>query len=139
MNKWKEMLKGALVGLLCVAAIGASALAGAQNNMRIFSDSGGQFSSMIRPAPTYVNARSLAASTAESVTVPTGGKIALFAANCDFYANPTTTATVPGDVTDGSASELNPAAWYLTGVTTISLISASTCIVTITIYKSTTP
>lgn len=75
--------------------------------------------------PDYVLNRTVAASTAESITVPTGAKYVNFSANVDFYANYTTTATVPADVTDGSASELNPTMRGIAGVTTISVISAS--------------
>ncbi|MBX4215701.1 hypothetical protein KW797_02015 [Candidatus Parcubacteria bacterium] len=87
--------------------------------------------------PDYVLSLSLAASTAESFTVPTGpngskASYVSFASTCDFYANYKTTATVPGDVTDGTASALNPTVRYLKGeVTTISVITAAdTCIIT---------
>lgn len=90
--------------------------------------------------PDYTNALSLAASTAESFTVPTGAngskaRYVSFASTCDFYANYRTTATVPGDTTDGSASELNPLIRLVdTSTTTISVISASTCIITASFY-----
>lgn len=79
-------------------------------------------------------ARSLAAGVAESITVPSGAKYVVFSATADFYANYTTTATVPGDVTDGTASELNPTGRIIQGVTTISVISADTCIITAAFY-----
>ena len=107
----------------------------AQNTFRLFPESGGAFSSSVRIAPTYVNSNSLAASTAESQTVPTGAKWVLFSATCNFYANAAATATVPGDVTNGSASELNPSAWYVDGVTTISVISPSACVITFAFYR----
>ena len=92
--------------------------------------------------PDFVLARSLAATTAESITVPTGpdGKskasYVSFSSTCDFYANYSQTATVPGDTTDGTASELNPMVRYLSGgVTTISVITAaSSCIITASFY-----
>lgn len=92
--------------------------------------------------PDFVLARSLAANTAESITVPTGpdGKskanYVSLASTCDFYANYTTTATVPGDTTDGTASELNPLVRLLNGgVTTISVITAaSSCVITAAFY-----
>lgn len=87
--------------------------------------------------PTYVNARVLAANTAESFTVPTGAQFVSFASNCDFYANYTTTASVPGsDITDGSANELNPLVRIVDGaVTSISVITAATsCIITTSFY-----
>lgn len=78
----------------------------------------------LRPAD-YVLSATLVANTNSDLTVPTNAKYVLFASDVDFFANYTTTATVPGDVTDGTASELNPAMRILTGVTTISVISAS--------------
>lgn len=83
-----------------------------------------------------VMARSLAASTAESITVPTGAGIVLFSATGDFYANYTTTATVPGDTTDGSASELNPGVRKVAAGATISVISPAACVITAAFYKA---
>ena len=107
----------------------------AQNALRIFPESGGAYSSFLPEAPTYVNAKSLAASVAESFTVPTGAVRVIFSATCNFYANPTTTATVPGDVTNGSASMLNPNGWGVRDVTTISVIAPTTCVVTAAFYR----
>lgn len=87
------------------------------------------------PAPDYVLSRLLAASTAESFTVPAGARFVVFSATADFYANYSTTATVPGDVTDGSASELNPSVRDIQGVSAISIISAATPIVTAAFYS----
>ncbi len=84
---------------------------------------------------TYVNAKALAASTAESFTVPAGAQFVNFASTVDFYANFTTTATVPGDTTDGSASVLNPGLRSLEGATAISVIAAATCIITAEFFK----
>ncbi len=84
---------------------------------------------------TYVLAKALAASTAESFTVPAGAQFVNFSATTDFYANFTTTATVPGDTTDGSASVLNPGLRALEGATTISVIAAATCIITAEFFK----
>ena len=96
---------------------------------------GGDLAYALRPA-TCVLARSLAANTAESITVPTGARFALFSATGDFYANYTTTATVPGDtaIADATASELNPAMRWVSGVTTISVIAPATCVVTISFW-----
>lgn len=93
-----------------------------------------------RPVPAYVLARSLAASTAESISVPTvngvQARYVIFSSNCDFYVNGYTTATVPGDTTDGTASELNPAGYAIPAdVTTLSVITAaSSGIVTAAFY-----
>ncbi len=84
----------------------------------------------------YIDARVLAANTAESHTVPPGAKYVLFSANADFYAKFGAAGTVPAaDVTDGTASELNPVLRSIDGATTIGLISAVTCIVTMSFFS----
>lgn len=100
------------------------------------------YSEVPRLVPSYVLAKSLAASTAESFTVPTlengdPAHYVIFSANCDFYVHCYTTATVPGDTTDGSASELNPSGYQIpTDVTAISVITAASAggIVTASFY-----
>lgn len=94
-------------------------------SFRIEPAQGGFGSTNAIPFSDQVMSRALVANTAESITVPTGARIAVFSANVDFFANSTTTATVPGDVTDGSASILNPVARSVEGVTTISVITAA--------------
>lgn len=97
---------------------------------------GGNMTFALRPS-TCVLARSMAASTAESITVPTGARFVVFSATGDFYANYTTTATVPPDtaITDACASELNPSARFISGVTTISVIAPSATILTASFYR----
>ncbi len=88
-----------------------------------------------RSAPGYIDARALAANTAESHTVPAGAKFVIFGSDGDFYARPNGAASVPGsDVTDGSGSELNPVIWDLTGVTSIGLVASAVRVVTLTFY-----
>ena len=89
-----------------------------------------------RSAPTYVDARDLAANTNETHTVPAGADYVIFSSDGDFYAKPNGAAAVASDVTDGTASELNPLIWDLNGVTSLGLISASTRKVTLSFYKS---
>ena len=87
------------------------------------------------PKHSYVLARVLAATVAESVAVPAGAKRVLLAGTVDFWFNQTTTAAVPAaDVTDGTAPVFVPAGnkelrEVGTG-TTISLVSAYAAIVT---------
>src|SRR3546814_14168885 len=59
-------------------------------------------------AADYVSAKALAASTAESITVPENANHALLAGTEHFYAHFTTTAVVPADTADGTFNELNP-------------------------------
>lgn len=107
----------------------------AVNAFRIFGDAEGR-SSFLRVAPTYVDAKSLAASTAETVTVPANAKFVVFSGNAPYYVNPHgATAAVPGDVSNGSASELNPAGYELRGMATFSVISPSACILTMAFYS----
>lgn len=62
--------------------------------------------------PRYVDARVLAASTAETVTIPSDVDFIVFSGNvalADYYVKIGGTAAVPsGDVTDGSSAFANP-------------------------------
>jgi len=86
------------------------------------------------PAPETINGVVLAANIAESVTVPSGARYALFNATADFYAKYSGTATVITDTTDGSGSELNPTLRTLGTGDTISVISGETCYLTVAFY-----
>ena len=90
----------------------------------------------LRSAPTYIDARDLAANTNETHTVPAGAEGVYFSADGDFYAKPNGAAAIPGDVTDGSASEINPKGWYLgDGITSIGLIAPAARKITLSFYK----
>lgn len=124
------------IGIVLVALMFVVSAAIGQDAFRIMPDGFGNPNTLIRVAPTYVNARVLAASVNESTTIPTGAKKVIFSSTCNFYAKPGGTAAVATDTTDGSASELNPSAWHLDGsFTTIGVISDTTCVVTLTYYK----
>lgn len=106
-----------------------------------FKQATGEMNSWARIPSTYVLSKSLAASTAEAFAVPTvsgqKAEFVVFSSNVDFYANPYATAVVPGDVTDGSAPELNPVAYQIPkDVDNISVISASAGIVTASFYAA---
>lgn len=127
-----------LINILLIAALlaGVSWAAQVQNQFVISPESRGAYSSNVRLAPTWIDARVLAVSTAESHTIPTGALWVVFSSNCNFYANPNGTAAVPAaDVTDGTGSELNPTAWRIEGLTSISLIAPTVCIITMSYYK----
>lgn len=124
----KKILLAAALGLASFGAI-------AQGFFDLGSSRGGQ-NTYIRIAPTYVDARVLAATVSETHTLPSTARLVLFAADCNFYAKAGASAAVPAaDVTDGTAAELNPAAWDVTGLTQITLIAATACKVTLSIYK----
>lgn len=95
--------------------------------------------SNIRPAPVYVNARALAANVAETTVLPAGTRFVIFSADCNFYAKPGASAAVASDVTDGTASELNPAAWYFSNPAAstqqITVIAPTACNVTFSAYQ----
>lgn len=124
----------ALVSLLVAFAVQS---AQAPANFVIPPDVPARYASNIRPAPSYIDARVLAANTAETHTMPSNTRFVLFSADCNFYVNAIGgTAAVPAaDVTNGSASELNPAAYYwTTPPTTISIIAPTACVVTMAVY-----
>lgn len=95
-----------------------------------------------RPIPAQIMALSLAASVAESFTLPTvtSGQVparyVVFSCTSNYYVNCYATATVPGDTTDGTASELNPSGYQInpTEPVTISVISAVACVITAAFY-----
>lgn len=95
-----------------------------------------QFPTWCRRPSDSVNARSLAAGVAEDSTVPTGATKVLFSSTGNFYAKiGTGSAAVPGDVTNGSAAELNPTGWVVKAGDIISLISPVSCVVTLSYYS----
>lgn len=88
-------------------------------------------------APSYVQVRVTASGTAESITVPTGVQFVVFSSDCPFWAGYGATAVVPSaDVNDGTASDPSPTQRFITGVTTISVITETTgCRVQALLYK----
>lgn len=86
------------------------------------------------PMSDSINGVVLAANIAESITIPSGAKYALFNATADFYAKYSGTAAVITDTTDGSGSELNPTLRTINTGDTISVISGETCYVTVSFY-----
>lgn len=90
-----------------------------------------------RPVPQSVMSRSLAASTAEDITPPTDARYVVFSATANYYVNAFATATVPADVTNGTASELNPSGYSFNPneLPTFSVISPVACVITAAFYK----
>ncbi len=95
-------------------------------------------------ADTMCDARVLAANTAETFTLDENVSHVVFSATSDFYVRYTAdddesdnTATVPSsDVTDGTASELNPTVRYVQSINKISVIAPAACTVTLLQYRS---
>lgn len=117
-----------------------SAACFAQSNFVVPSDIRGKYSTNIRSAPTHVQAKALVANVSKTFTLPAGTRLVVFSAECNFYAKPGASAAVPTvDVTDGSGSELNPAAWYfsvpIATTQQVSVVTASgACNVTAAAY-----
>lgn len=128
----KRLLLVVLLGCLSAPVLAANSV----GNFVIPPDVPSRYASFIRPAPSYVDARVLATNVAEVWTAPANARFVLFSATCNFYAAPNAAAAVPAaDITDGTSSELNPAAWYSsTPFVTIGLIAPSACVVTLSVY-----
>ena len=88
----------------------------------------------IKPSD-YVDAKSLAANTAETITVPADAKAVLFSSTGNFYAKHGAAATIPGDVSDGSAAVLNPSGWVVTAADEIGVIAPADCVLTLEYYS----
>lgn len=90
--------------------------------------------------PGYCSSRLLAATTAESITIPAGAQFVRIAATADIFYSFTGAAAVPADVDDGSACELlkvqSNAEWRKipAGATALSVISPGTPTVTASFY-----
>ena len=104
-------------------------------NFVIKSDGNGDHPTWLTRQSDYINAKSLAAGVAESETVPTDAGKVFFSSTGNYYVNTRGTAAVPGDVTNGSASDLNPIGYMVSPGEVISLIAPAACVVTIAYYR----
>ena len=88
-------------------------------------------------SPSYVNNYALSASTAKSVTVPSGARVAVFNSDANLWVRyDGSDAAIPAsDVTDGTGSELNPAARDVSELQSLSIIAAAACKVSISFYR----
>lgn len=133
------MLKRLIAALAAVIFALAAPLAQAAccSSFSIFPDTTRNFSSSILLPPTYTDAIVLVANASQTQAVPTPATWVIFSATCNFYAAVGASAAVPGaTTTTGAAAMLNPQGWNLAnGVTQISIISASACIVTLSFYQ----
>ena len=86
------------------------------------------------PPADHCDSFTLIAGTAAAFNVPQGAKYAMFASSGDFYAKYDGDATVPDDVSDGSAPELNPTMRYVNGVRKISVVAPADVTVTVSYY-----
>jgi hypothetical protein len=89
-------------------------------------------------SPTYVDHYDMAASSANNITIPSGGQYVRLMGNFDFYAKWGSTGASTAAATNGSASELvslQSGGIYrnigsTAGTTAISAISTGACVVT---------
>lgn len=93
----------------------------------------------IRQPSAYINSMAIVASTAERQALPTGYQFVVINSTSNTYVklgDASVEATIPGDVTDGTSSELNPMGYSLleTDATHISVISPLNGIVTLGYY-----
>lgn len=82
----------------------------------------------------YVDARSLAANTAETFTKPEGARFVRLSGNLLFYYNTRGTAVAPTDISDGSASVANVISmrsmFCVDSVASISVVAPAATLVT---------
>lgn len=92
----------------------------------------------MRMPAQYVNSLALVANTHERQALPEGYQIIVVNSTANIYVklgNVSVEAAVPGDVSDGTASELNPVSYVIhNDYTHISIISTSNCVVTLSYY-----
>lgn len=91
------------------------------------------------PLCDWVDAKALAASTAEAFTVPAGAHFVRLSGTVDFYVNDRATAIVPVDTADGTAAELIPAGgngrlYAVEPGDVLSVIAGATAVVTAAYY-----
>ena len=105
------------------------------NKFSIIGDTSSKIAFVLDP-PIYVDAYVLSANIPINVPVPEGAGVVVFSTTDDFYTNWRGTATVPTEnITDGTASELNPGARYLAGINMFSIVSATAVKVTMQFYE----
>lgn len=104
-------------------------------NFVIKSDRNGDFPSWLTRQSDTVNAKVLAANVAESETVPADAGMVFFSCTGNYYVNTRGTAVIPTDITNGSASELNPVGYIVSAGETISVIAPAACTLTIAYYR----
>lgn len=106
--------------------------------MSDFSQSGGL---PYRNPSSFVNAKVLLAGVAERDTIPSGYQLVFISSTNNVFTkfgDSSVIASIPNDVSNGSAAELNSSGYHLgSGHTHISIISDVDCIATLAYYKVT--
>ena len=103
--------------------------------LTVAQDANAKYSLFCIKPSDYVDARVLAATVAEVITVPAAAYKVLFSCTGNFYARHNAAATIAAvDVTDGTASALNPSGWVVTPADTIGVIAPAACVLTIEFF-----
>lgn len=88
------------------------------NELYLKGDSSGRTVNLVS-APEYIDQRAITAGTPEDITVPTGAVYVIFASEVNFYVKPNGSGARPtGDVTDGTAWDINPVGYVIDGLST---------------------
>ena len=94
----------------------------------------GQATGAINTTDTYY-AGELAASTNQSVTIPSDGNICVFSANGDFYVRyDGSAAVIPTGSIDADSVDLNPGVRDVSDATTLNIIAPVTTKLTLAFY-----
>ncbi|WP_353862021.1 NAD/NADP transhydrogenase alpha subunit-like protein [Azospirillum formosense] len=100
----------------------------------VTSDSMGKNTSIIPPSDTLMMLV-LTAGVSKSVTVPAGARVMLLSATGNVFVRYGSAPSLPtGDILDGTAPELNPAARRVDGFTTVGLVAPMDCVTTLAFY-----
>ena len=104
-------------------------------NLAVKADANGDFPTWCRVPSGYVDSFTLAAGVAVSATVPSlAGKV-FFSCTGNYYVMYNGAATIPGNVSNGGASELNPSCYIVKARDTLGIISPVLGTITLTYYR----
>ncbi|HXC37875.1 MAG TPA: hypothetical protein VN667_02935 [Burkholderiales bacterium] len=109
----------------------------APNSLSLPFDATGQQPAYLRPPAAWTDNLHLSSNTNKTYTIPAGARYLIFGGGCSvFYVKRNGAASIPsGDVTDGTASTGNPPGYYVQGVTTLGVISAANCDLSVDVYN----
>jgi len=104
-------------------------------NLAVKADANGDFPTWCRVPSDTVNSFTLAAGIARSATVPAlAGKV-FFSCTTSYYIKHNGVAAVPGDITNGSAAELNPSCYLVSPGDTLGVIASAAGTITLSYYR----
>jgi hypothetical protein len=105
----------------------------------LYRDANGNVLVGALPPSDTIYAIELAANVSQRIALPSGANLVVFSVSggSDFYVKFVNAAiAVPsGNITDGSAPELNPEVRQCSGCTYVSLVSPVACVLTMSFYS----